>query len=182
MTQLLLVALVLSVNNFGVALAMGGLGLKRQRWRIGLIFGAFEFLMPLIGMLTGRAAADWVLPVADWLAPGLIAALGLWTLASTLLRGSSADDDLRRRTASTGALVGFAVGLSLDNLAIGFALGTRGFDPLVTAAVIAITVFTSVQIGLTLGTLARRQWQERAKLGSGVLLLLLAGSLAAGWL
>lgn len=181
MTRLLLVALVLSVNNFGVALAMGGIGLKRQRWRIGLIFGAFEFCMPLIGMVAGRAAADRVLPLADWAAPGLIAALGLWTLAATLLRDAPGDDDLRRRTASTGALFAFAVGLSMDNLAIGFALGTRGFDPLATAAVIAATVFIFVQAGLTLGSLAHRRWERRAQLGSGFLLLLLAGSMAAGW-
>lgn len=182
MTQLLLVALVLSINNFGVAVAMGGLGLKRQRVRIGAAFGSFEFLMPLVGLLAGRAAAERVLPFAGWVAPGLIAGLGLWTLASSLRRDASDHERLRRRTASTGALFLFAFGLSLDNLAIGFALGTRGFDPLITAAVIAATVFVFIQVGLALGALARRQWHRRAGSASGVLLLLLAGSMAVGWI
>lgn len=73
--KLLIVALVLSINNFGVALAMGGLGMRRSRVRIGLVFGAFEFLMPLAGLLAGQAAADWLLPVSNWLAPSLIAGL-----------------------------------------------------------------------------------------------------------
>lgn len=182
MTPLLLIALVLSVNNFGVALAMGGIGLKQQRLRIGLIFGVFEFAMPLLGMLAGRAAAERLLPVANWAAPALIAALGLWTLASPLPQDSSDDAELRRRTGSTGALLLFALGLSLDNLAIGFAIGTRGFDPLLTAAVIAATVFVFVQVGLALGTVARRHWQRWARVGSGILLLLLAVSMAVGWL
>lgn len=182
MMRLLLVALVLSVNNFGVAVAMGGLGLKRQRLRIGAAFASFEFLMPLVGLLAGRAAAQRVLPIAGWVAPGLIAALALWTLASSLRRGAPDDERVRGRTASTGALFLFAFGLSLDNLAIGFALGMRGFDPLITAAVIAATVFVFIQIGLALGALARRQWHRRAGFASGLLLLLLAGSMAVGWI
>lgn len=182
MTSLLLVGLVLSVNNFGVALAMGGIGLKRYRWRIGIIFGVFEFLMPLIGMMAGRAAAERLLPIASWAAPALVGALGLWALTSSLLRDPSDEDELRRRTGSTGALMLFAVGLSIDNLAIGFGLGTRGFDPLITAAVIAITVFVFVQVGLSVGKAARRHWQQRAGVASGALLLLLATAMAVGWL
>lgn len=120
--------------------------------------------------------------MASWLAPALIAALGLWTLASTLRHNGTGDEQLRRRTGSTGALLFYALGLSMDNLAIGFGLGTRDFDPLLTAAVIAATVFVFVQLGLALGSMAHRHWERRAKLGSGALLLLLAGAMAAGWL
>lgn len=184
MPALLAVALVLSVNNFGVAIAMGAIGLKSktQRLRIGFIFGVFEFTMPLAGLLAGRAAAERLLPIASWVAPIVIAAFGLWTLATGITNRSDDDERLRHRTASIRALLPFALGLSLDNLAIGFGLGTRGFDPFLTAAVVALTVFLFIQAGLALGSAARRHWHRRAQVLSGVSLLLLAGAMAAGWL
>lgn len=182
MGKLLLVALVLSVNNFGVALAMGGLGMRQRRFRIGMVFGAFEFLMPLVGLLAGRAAAEWLLPVSSWLAPLLIAAFGVWALGSALRDRNEDSGRLRQRTGSTRALIFLALGLSLDNLAIGFGLGTRGFEPLSTAVVIAVTVFLFIQLGLALGHAARRQWHRRASVASGVLLLGLAGAMIAGWI
>lgn len=182
MTKLLLVALVLSINNFGVALAMGALGMRKRRFRIGLVFGAFEFLMPLAGLIAGQAAAGWLLPFSDWLAPAVIGAFGAWTLVSALRGHGEGDERLRQRTASTGALLLFALGLSLDNLAIGFGLGTRGFNPVTTAAVIAITVFLFTQIGLAVGSAARRHWQRSAGVASGVLLLLLAAAMVTGWI
>lgn len=182
MPELLLVALVLSINNFGVALAMGGLGMRKRRFRIGLVFGAFEFFMPLAGLLAGRAAAEWLLPVSGWLAPSLIAAFGAWALVTALRRRSADGERLRQRTASTRALILFALGLSLDNLAIGFGLGTRGFAPFTTAAIIAATVFLFIQLGLALGHVARQHWHRRAGVASGILLLALAGAMACGWI
>lgn len=45
----LFMGLVIGSNNLAAALAMGILGNQERWWRILVVFGAFEFLMPLVG-------------------------------------------------------------------------------------------------------------------------------------
>jgi hypothetical protein len=55
---LLLVALSVGLDNFAASTALGVTGVDRRlRLRVAGVFGAFEGLMPVLGLLLGRAVA-----------------------------------------------------------------------------------------------------------------------------
>jgi manganese efflux pump family protein len=121
---LLLVAASLGLSNFAAAVGIGVSGVEtRTRWRVGVIFGLFETGMPVLGLALGRSLAHALGGAARWIAAALLAATGLYALIQGMRD--------RPEDASTAAgqrqrlrrllLTGLA--LSIDNLAVGFALG-----------------------------------------------------------
>lgn len=179
--QLLLLGTVIGSNNLAAALALGALGQKDRRRRIVAVFGVTEFVVPLVGIWLGRGASALVRDHVGWLAPALLAALGLWAMGMAWLRWD-ASDSLARRVTTWRALVVLALALSVDNLLVGFSLGLGGTDPWLVAATIALFSMVFAWIGLGAGRAARRHWERYAEFGAGFLLLLLAAAMAAGWI
>jgi putative Mn2+ efflux pump MntP len=79
-------------------------------------------------------------------------------------------------------LVALAVGLSVDNLAVGFSLGLGEVPPVLLATTIAAFSMAFTWVGLGLGNEMRRHWERRAEIAAGALLVALAVATAAGWL
>ena len=58
MLALLLVAVSLGLSNFAASIGIGVSGVDaRTRLRVGVIFGVFESVMPILGLLAGRSLA-----------------------------------------------------------------------------------------------------------------------------
>jgi putative Mn2+ efflux pump MntP len=168
----------IAANNLVVALALGALGQAPRRWRIAGVFGAFEFAVPLIGLLIGRGLSSPLAEAGRWIGAVLLTALGLLTL-----RPDGDDDErLAERATTVGGLVGLAAGLSLDNLLVGFALGLGDVSPLLVAAVIACFSVSFTLVGLELGAAGRRHWERPARVAAGVALVAVGLAVGAGWI
>lgn len=178
--QLIVLGAVIGSNNLATALALGALGQAPRRWRVVLIFGLFEFFVPLLGLWIGRRATEWVVDHASWLSAALLIGLGLVALVQGL-RYTPADDKLAERLTSMTGLLLLGAGLSVDNLIVGFSLGLRDSDPLLVATTIAAFSMTFTAIGMTLGSHARRHWEQRAEVLTGILLLAVGAAAAFGW-
>jgi putative Mn2+ efflux pump MntP len=180
--RLIALGLLIGANNFSAALALGALGRRSRRARIVAVFGVFEFLVPLIGIAIGRSVANSLADAGRWIGDTLLAALGVATVLSSRRDSSDSDARMARFVTSWGGLMLLAGGLSLDNLVIGFSLGMGDLQPLAVAGTIALFSMTSTWIGIGLGSELRRHWEQRAEIGSGISLMLLAVGVAAGWL
>lgn len=179
--SLLILGLVIGSNNLAVALALGAHGQASRRWRITVIFGLFEFFVPLAGIWAGSTVARSVGDAAAAIGPVLIILLGAWTIGAGV-RESEFAEDLAERVTTWSGLIALAAGLSLDNLLVGFSLGLGNANPLVVATTIAIFSVAFTLAGLALGAASRRHWERRAKVLSGVLLVGLGVANALGWL
>jgi manganese efflux pump family protein len=172
---LLLVAVSAGLSNLAAALGIGMSGVTAAtRLRVGLVFGACEAGMPLIGLLIGAGLAAGAGQWARWVGAATLIGLG----AMAVLRPS------REPAVPTAArlprLILSGLALSLDNLAIGFALGTLHV-PVVAAAVVipAVSVAMSLaglEIGGRLGAAAGRRGEQ----ASGVILIGVGAAMAAG--
>lgn len=181
MLELLVLGVVIGANNFAAALALGALGQKVRRGRIVLVFGVFEFAIPLVGIWLGRHAAERVTDHAGWLGTALLAGVGLWTVIAAQ-RGGDHEERYARRATTWRGLVLLASLLSIDNLIVGFSLGLGGAEPLLLAGVIATFAVAFAFIGLTLGAHARRHHERWAETAAGALLLLLAAAAGFDWI
>lgn len=179
--ELLTVGLVIGANNFAVALLLGALGQERRRWRIAGVFGVSEFVIPLVGLMIGAVAADYVADAGRFISASLLIALGALAIRESRRHDPLVDERLAAKVTTWGGLVLLAVGLGMDNLVVGFALGLGDTEPLLLSAVIASFAVIYTLLGLRLGNSGRRHWGPPAQAGSGLLLILLGAAAAAGW-
>jgi putative Mn2+ efflux pump MntP len=180
-TTLFILGLVIGSNNLAAALALGALGQSRQRRRVITVFGVFEFFIPLVGIWLGHKASVWIVDQAGWVGAILLGALGFWSVIAAI-RHQPSDEQFAQRITTWRGLILLAVGLSSDNLIIGFSLGLRRTEPLVVASTIATFSMVFTWLGMKLGGSARRHWESRAELGAGLLLLGLAVASWVGWI
>jgi putative Mn2+ efflux pump MntP len=91
---LFLVAASVGMSNLAASIAIGVSGVDaRTRLRVGLIFGAFEAGMPVLGLLIGEQTAASLGHAARWVGAGLLTAVGLYALASAARAGRPAQAD-----------------------------------------------------------------------------------------
>lgn len=171
--QLLLVGLAIAANNMAVSLSLGALGHRRHWARILIVFAAFEFTVPLIGVWLGRNAAAVIAGHAGWLGPLLLAGVGVLSLASAF-RGAPARRGLAEVLTGWRGLIVLSAGLSVDNLAVGFGLGLGGVPPLMLALTIMICSVGFAWVGLRIGHRVSKTWHAPADFFSGVILIGLA--------
>ena len=111
---LFLIAVGLSMDAFAVAICKG-LGMKKldmhQALVIGLFFGGFQALMPVIGWFLGAQFASLVTPIDHWIAFILLAFIG----GKMLFDAIKGDDESETAKDGEGARVALP-GLTCENL------------------------------------------------------------------
>jgi putative Mn2+ efflux pump MntP len=247
---LFLVAASVGMSNLAASIAIGVSGVDaRTRLRVGLVFGAFEAGMPVLGLLIGEQTAASLGHAARWVGAGLLIAVGLYALTSAARAGGPAEAhedaqvetrehaktqgqarehaQVRRsahdsahvqgqapaqvreqahgepgrpgNTGSTTGLTGRGAGstgqvqpprivhllvsglaLSLDNLVVGFALGTYhtsiALGVIVIGAVSVAMSLVGLEMGAGIGNWAGRRGEQLA----GVMLITVGIAIASG--
>ncbi|HKL06916.1 MAG TPA: manganese efflux pump [Roseovarius sp.] len=178
--RLLLIGIAIAANNTAVALALGSVAQRALWLRILVVFGAFEFTIPLVGAWLGQHVARLIAGHADWLGPLFLMSLGGMTIAGAL-RSPSGRKDIARFLTGWAGLVALAAGLSVDNLVVGFSMGLGGVPPLALATTILVCSVLFAWAGLALGRRARRNWGGLAGGISGMILIGLGITALMGW-
>jgi putative Mn2+ efflux pump MntP len=188
---LLLVAASVGMSNFGAAIAIGVSGVDaRTRLRVGLIFGAFEAGMPVLGLIIGDQLAAPLGHAARWLGAALLIAVGGYALIAATRAGRASRGGPAHQSgeavrpaiclAGTGRLLLSGLALSMDNLAVGFALGTYRTSIVAGAIIIgAVSVALSL-LGLELGARIGAAVGERGEQLAGLVLISVGITIAFG--
>lgn len=176
MISLLILGFVLSLDNFRLSIALGAFKLDwRRALRIAVVFGLWDSVSPLVGLLIGRYFGQEIGPAADALGPIVLAVYGIYLIVRSLQ--TEAPEELDERV----VLFGIPLALSLDNLLAGTGLGLLGFPPIFTAAVFGTITALVTFAGLQLGGVIARFISIRSDLLSGMGLLITAVVLALGY-
>jgi manganese efflux pump family protein len=148
MFALLSLGITLSLDNFRISIALGGL---KPTWRrsvkTSLIFGLWDGIAPAVGILVGDFVSQKIDATATTVAAIGLGAYGLFVVVRALISPEHADPDLRVATR------GLPLPLSVDNIAAGASLGLLGYSPWLAPPLFgAVTFVMSVaghQIGKT---------------------------------
>ena len=180
MLALLLVAVSVGLDNFAAAVGIGFSGLDaRTRLRVAVVFGAFETGMPILGLLLGRSLADALGQAAHWIGAALLVAAGIYAVVQAI-RDPQDEDSAVPSGQRTGRLLITGVALSIDNLAVGFALGTFHVGFVVAAVVIGAVSVAMTLVGLELGSRLGARAGGRGELFGGLVLIGVGVAVAAG--
>ena len=168
--SLLLVSVSVGLSNFAGAVGIGLSGVDtRTRIRVGVAFGFFEAVMPLIGLLIGQAAAGYI-------AGGVLILTG----AYTIWQGWGLEKKVK--PAGDHSLLVTALALSIDNLAVGFALAVYHIQIVLAAATMAAVSVVMSLVGLELGSRLGKRVEGLSEEIGGAVLILVGIAIATGLL
>ena len=167
--SLLILGFTLSLDNFRTAVVLGAI---RVGWRrsaqVAIVFGFWDGLAPLIGILIGDYLGEKIGSTADYVGAGALAAYGLFLVVQAWRTPEPEEPDQR------WALFGLPVPLSLDNIVAGTSLGLLGFSPWIAPPLFGVMTALMTIAGLQLGRVLARFIRIRSDLVTGVALLIMA--------
>ena len=174
--EIVLLAVSLSMDAFAVALCKG-LALKKINLKscaiVGLWFGAFQGLMPLIGYLLGSTFADKITSIDHWIAFILLALIGGNMIKESLEKDEEkVNDSLGFKT-----MLVMAIATSIDALAVGVSFAFTDFEPdwfvYIAFILIGVITFTLSAIGVKIGNIFGTKFKSKAEFAGGLILILL---------
>ena len=173
----------LGLSNFAAAIGIGVSGIDaRTRLRVGVIFGVFETVMPILGLLLGHTLASILGHAAHWIGAALLIATGLYGVVQAIRaqKGKSAGEPEAQGGRRTGRLLVTGLALSIDNLAVGFALGAFHVNLALAAVLIGAVSITMSLLGLELGNRISTKTGDRGELLGGLVLIGVGIAVATG--
>ncbi len=170
--ELFFIAVGLSMDAFAVAICKG-LSMQRMNVKhaviVGLYFGGFQALMPLLGYLIGYRFQDAIVSYDHWIAFILLGFIG----------GSMIKDALSHEEESCDASVAFqdmivlAIATSIDALAVGVSFAFLRVDIVPAVSFIGIITFLLSIVGVKAGNLFGCKYKSKAELAGGLILILI---------
>ena len=166
--ELLLIAVGLSMDAFAVSICKG-LSLKKLEGRhaalVGLYFGGFQALMPMIGWALGYRFEHVIESIDHWIAFVLLVVIGL-SMIREANKAEELDDDLGVRT-----MLLLAVATSIDALAVGVTFAFLQVRILPAAGLIGLTTFLLSALGVYIGHVFGLKYRAKAEIAGGVILI-----------
>jgi putative Mn2+ efflux pump MntP len=175
----------LSVDAFAAAVGKGAaIGRPRFRdaLRIGIVFGAFEAIMPCVGWLIGKVVATWFAHYGGWIAFALLVGVGghmMWEAWHGDLDHDHAAEGETERDHRTGMLgvALTAVATSIDALAVGVSLAVMGVPLVAACLVIGVVTTVIATSGVLLGKHAGIWLGRYAEIMGGAVLILIGAAI-----
>ena len=170
--DILILAFVLGIDAFSVALAVGtGGSTFRQTFRLSFHFGLFQFLMPIIGWLLGRNVVSLIQNYDHWVAFALLFAIGAKMIYEAFHHKPEKTKGDRTRKWS---LVALSIATSIDALGAGVGMGILNTTLLYPCVIIGITAADMTLVGIKLGGVISAIIVSRMEAVGGAVLILLA--------
>ena len=171
--SLFLLAVGLSMDAFAVAVCKG-LALKKIQWKhaltVGLWFGGFQALMPLLGYLAGAQFKDAIAAYDHWIAFGLLLLIGGNMIREALFDQEETGSDA---VLSFRAMLPLAVATSIDALAVGVTFAFLNVNIFSSIALIGCTTCVLSMAGVKIGSVFGDRFEKKAEILGGVILILL---------
>lgn len=141
---------------------------------VGLYFGGFQAMMPVLGYIAGARFADKIRAFDHWIAFALLAFIGL-----KMVRDSFAADGLDEgvKSPTVRRLAPLAVATSVDALAVGVSFAFLDVNILVAASFIGIVTFTLSFIGVRVGKVVGLKFKDKATFAGGAILVIMGAKI-----
>ena len=175
--ELFLIGVGLSMDAFAVAICQG-LSMTRIKWghalTVGLYFGGFQALMPLLGWVLGSQFSGYIQQYDHWVAFILLLLIG----GNMIREALSGEEDEAEDAAAGGGpdhkkLFLMAIATSIDALAVGLSFSFLNIDVWGPSVLIGVVCAVITACGLLAGKLLARAdvFGRRAEFTGGCVLI-----------
>ena len=170
--ELFVIAVGLSMDAFAVSICKG-LSVRELKPKhaltVGVYFGGFQMLMPLIGFALGVRFQSFITNIDHWIAFVLLGLIG----ANMIRESREQDEENLSDSFSFGAMLPLAVATSIDALAVGVTFAFLQVSILPAVCFIGATTFILSCIGIRIGHVFGLKYKSRAELFGGAVLILM---------
>jgi putative Mn2+ efflux pump MntP len=172
--ELLLFSLVLSIDSFSAAFAMGFRRFSARRAFTFAFSSAFaEGAATAIGFLLGKIAKDLITQYDHWVAFSLLAAVGLHMVWEAFHAKEDDEDSEQARTHGVARILFISTVTSIDSLGVGVSLGLALKPIAPYAFAIAGGAFVATYLGLYLARRMPESFGTRLEIMGGLVLIAL---------
>lgn len=170
--NLILIGAVVGANNFAVAIALGMQKEKINVKKIVAVFVFFETFIPLVGAFIGLTVLNILGLPGNIIGGSLLILLGLLSFKSAF-NTDNQDSVLSKIARSWKGLIILAMGLSIDNLIVGFSLGLNEAHPFILSGIIGVFSFIFINVGIKVGQKSKKHWGKYSKIAVAFLLIMI---------
>ncbi|MBM3707010.1 MAG: manganese efflux pump [Actinobacteria bacterium] len=170
MINILFISFSLAMDCFAVSIT-GGSSTKKpgilDAFKVGLFFGLFQAIMPLIGWLIGYSFRNLIDIIDHWIAFSLLAVIGIKMLYKAFKKTE------KKKTAITrlSTLLVLSVATSIDALVIGVSLSLMKIPLYLSVIIIGLFTFIFSIIGYFLGHKIGKVIGDKMEIIGGVILI-----------
>lgn len=170
--ELILLSIGLGMDAFAVSICKG-ISMKKMDWKkaciIGLYFGGFQAIMPIIGYFLGSTFESFITSFDHWVAFILLAVIGGNMIKETFSKeNENINGDVGFKT-----MIILAIATSIDALAVGITFAFFNVNLLLAITLIGIITFALSVIGTKIGNRFGDKYKSKAELAGGIILILI---------
>lgn len=170
--ELFIIAVGLSMDALAVAICKG-LSMAKMSWKkgviVGLWFGGFQALMPLIGYLLGAQFQSKITAFDHWIAFILLGLIG----GNMVREGISGDEEKTDDSVSIKSMLPLAIATSIDALAVGVTFAFLRVNIIYAVSLIGVVTFLLSTVGVKVGNVFGAKYKSKAEIVGGVILILM---------
>lgn len=170
--EILLISISLGMDACAVAICKG-LSMKKMNWKkaciIGLYFGIFQALMPIIGYALGCHFGEIIRNVEHWIALILLSAIGINMIKEAMQEENENNND----NIDFKTMIILAIATSIDALAVGITFAFLKVEIISSAILIGIVAFVLSVLGVKIGNVFGDKYGKKAEMAGGIILILI---------
>ena len=174
--ELLLMGVGLAMDAFAVSICKG-LGMtkvnKKQAVIIGMFFGGFQALMPLLGWMLGCRFEQYITSIDHWVAFALLGFIGGKMIVEAF--GSKEEECIEAYDVPLKCkeLFILAIATSIDALAVGITFAFLKYPIVEAISIIGVVTFIISIGGVYVGNFFGSKYKSKAELAGGLILVVL---------
>lgn len=171
--SVIIIGIGLAMDCFAVSISKGFMADKSHFWfafRMAVLFGLFQGIMPLIGYFAGISFADYMKSFDHWIAFGLLAAIG-GKMVIEGLKKSHEDTDTNVHPFKWRSIIALAFATSIDALATGIIFVSYPDFIWKAVAIIGIISFFFSMTGTYIGLRFGEKFNIKVELIGGLILI-----------
>lgn len=169
--EIFIIGVGLSMDAFAVSVCKG-LSVPKVKPKhiltVGLYFGGFQALMPLLGFLLGTQFKSLIESYDHWVAFVLLVVIGINMIIESRGEAEKLNSYFDLKT-----MIPLAVATSIDALAVGVTFATLDVNIFAAILLIGSTTFVLSAVGLKIGNIFGTKYKSAAELFGGIVLILM---------
>ena len=172
--ELFLIGIGLSMDAFAVSICKGLVMEKvnkKQAFIIGLYFGGFQALMPLIGWFLGIRFQKYITSIDHWIAFILLVCIGGKMVVEAIRDRVHEVVGKKDQPLDYKEMFLLAVATSIDALAVGITFAFLDTPIVEAIVIIGLTTFFLSIIGVVVGNFFGTRYKKKAEIVGGIILV-----------
>lgn len=171
-SEIIIIGIGLAMDAFAVSICKG-LSIQKLNFKkifiIGLYFGLFQMIMPILGYGLGNSFQSLVSNIDHWVVFVLLLIIGI-----NMIKEAFDDEDEKKNEAlDIKTMLLLAIATSIDAFAVGITFALFEVNVIISVIIIGVITFCISMLGVMIGNKFGDRFQNKSEFIGGVILIII---------